>query len=144
MSPKKPIYPSAAAAEAAFYEALTHSDLDAMMAVWSDEEEVVCIHPGGPRIVGLESIREVWRQMLSSDAQLKIDVTQAIVSSNAMVAMHSVFEDICIEGQSLRAPAIAATNVYMHGASGWRMVMHHASVVPDDSDFGALSPRVVH
>ena len=46
--------------------------------------------------------------------------------------------------RTLRAPAIAATNIYMHGASGWRMVMHHASVVPDDSDFGALSPRVVH
>ena len=144
MSSKKPIYPSAAAAEAAFYEALTHSDLDAMMSVWSDEEEVVCIHPGGPRIVGLESVREVWRQMLSSAARLKIDVTQAVVSSNAMMAMHSVFENIRLEGQSLRAPAIAATNIYMHGASGWRMVMHHASVVPDDSDFGALSPRVVH
>ena len=87
MSSKKPNYTSAAAAEAAFYEALTHSDLDAMMSVWSDEQEVVCIHPGGPRIVGLESVREVWRQMLSSAAHLRIDVTQAVVSSNAMMAM---------------------------------------------------------
>lgn len=144
MSPKKPSYTSAAAAEAAFYEALSRADLDTMMSVWSDEEEVVCIHPGGPRVVGLESVREVWRQMLSSATQLQVDVTQAVVSGNARVMMHSVFEHIRIEGQSQPAPAIAATNIYMHGASGWRMVMHHASVVPDDSDFGALSPRVVH
>lgn len=144
MRANTPIYTSAAEAEAAFYEALTQSDLDAMMSVWSDEEVIVCIHPGGQRIVGRESVREVWRQMLSSAARLQIDVTQAVVSSNAMVAVHSVFEDIRLEGQALRAPAIAATNVYMHSARGWRMVMHHASVVPDDSDFGASSPRVVH
>ena len=33
-------------------EALERSDLDAMMEVWADDEEVVCVHPGGPRVVG--------------------------------------------------------------------------------------------
>ena len=144
MSANKPIYTSAADAEAAFYEALARSSLDTMMSVWSEDEEVVCIHPGGPRIVGLESIREAWRQMLSGGQRLTIDVTQTVVSGNAMVAMHSVFENIRIEGEPVRTATIAATNVYIRGALGWRMVMHHASPIPDDSDFGTLSPRVVH
>jgi hypothetical protein len=28
---------------------------------------------------------------------------------------------------------VAATNCYMRGALGWRMVAHHGSVVPPDS-----------
>ena len=27
------------------------------MAVWSDDEEVACVHPGGPRMVGNAAIR---------------------------------------------------------------------------------------
>jgi len=44
--------------EAAFYEALQKGDIDRLMACWSDDEEVVCVHPGGPRLVGLENIRQ--------------------------------------------------------------------------------------
>ena len=32
-------------AESAFYAALARADLDGMMAVWSEDEEVVCMHP---------------------------------------------------------------------------------------------------
>ena len=39
-------------AETAFYEALEKGDLEAMMAIWADDEEVVCIHPGGQRLTG--------------------------------------------------------------------------------------------
>ena len=144
MSTNKPIYTSAAEAETAFYEALARSDLDGMMSVWSEDDDVVCVHPGGPRIVGLEAIREVWRQILSGGSRLVIDISQAVVSSNAMVAVHSVFENIRSEDEGAQPPVIAATNVYLRGALGWRMVMHHASPVPDNTDFGDLSPRVVH
>src|SRR5438132_1259426 len=35
--------------EAAFYDALQNGDLEKLMACWADEDEIVCIHPGGPR-----------------------------------------------------------------------------------------------
>jgi ketosteroid isomerase-like protein len=44
---KSPLFATADDAERAFYEALAKSDLDAMMAVWSEDEETVCILPGG-------------------------------------------------------------------------------------------------
>ena len=36
-------YPTPQDAEAAFYEALESADLDAMMQVWADDEEIVCM-----------------------------------------------------------------------------------------------------
>ncbi|HWI81551.1 YybH family protein, partial [Ramlibacter sp.] len=36
--------------EAAFYEALQTGDIEKLMACWADEDEIVCIHPGGPRV----------------------------------------------------------------------------------------------
>ena len=38
--------------EAAFYEALRLGDIDKLMACWADEDDIVCVHPGGPRIIG--------------------------------------------------------------------------------------------
>ena len=39
-------------AEAQFYEALQRGDIEKLMAVWSDDDEICCVHPGGPRVVG--------------------------------------------------------------------------------------------
>ena len=48
---------SAEAVEEAFYDAMRRGDLAAMMALWADEDEVICAHPNGPRHVGLEAVR---------------------------------------------------------------------------------------
>ena len=137
-------FTTALEAEAAFYQALAQGDIDALMAVWSEDEEVVCVHPGGPRIVGLAAVRDTWRQILSGGSTLKIDVSQAVVSASAMMAMHCVFERVAGEGSLQSGPTLAATNVYVRGPNGWRMVLHHASPIPEQADFGDLSPRVVH
>ncbi|HXZ95937.1 MAG TPA: nuclear transport factor 2 family protein, partial [Burkholderiales bacterium] len=59
---KTSIFPTPQDAEAAFYEAFESADLDAMMAVWAEDEEVVCVHPSGPRLTGIAQVRESWRQ----------------------------------------------------------------------------------
>jgi hypothetical protein len=41
----------------AFYDALTKCDLEAMMAVWGDDDDVYCVHPNGARIMGVEQVR---------------------------------------------------------------------------------------
>ena len=43
--------------EATFYEALQSGDIEKLMACWADEDDIVCIHPGGPRLVGAGAIR---------------------------------------------------------------------------------------
>ena len=51
------IFPTAQDAENAFYEALERADLDGMMAVWAEDEDIVCVHPGGPRVSGPRAVR---------------------------------------------------------------------------------------
>ena len=43
------IFPTAQDAENAFYEALERADLEAMMSVWAEDEEIVCVRPAGIR-----------------------------------------------------------------------------------------------
>ena len=53
MARQKPAPPSTPDdIEAQFYEALQRGDIERLMAVWSDDDEISCVHPGGPRLVG--------------------------------------------------------------------------------------------
>jgi hypothetical protein len=55
-------------AEAVFYDALERADLDAMMAIWAEDEEVICTHPYGERVAGC-CVRESWRQVFQRPAR---------------------------------------------------------------------------
>ena len=115
--------------EAAYYDALARADLDALMDLWADDEEIVCIHPGALRLVGHADIRAVWEDILSNGG-LHIRPRQLHVSQNMMTSVHSVVEEIDHGGEGPPDVHVIATNVYLKTALGWRMVMHHASVAP--------------
>jgi ketosteroid isomerase-like protein len=140
--PKKPIFTSPQEAEAAFYEALERSDLDAMMAVWSEDEEIVCVHPGGPRLTGYATVREAWRRIFEGGNRLKVQLLALSTVHGPFAAVHSVVEQIGVVGEKHLAAPVAATNVYVRGALGWRMIVHHASPVPPSSIGDA--PSVLH
>ena len=55
--PHTPIYTSPQDASLAFYQAFETQDIDAMMATWADDEDIVCVHPGGARVVGYDAVR---------------------------------------------------------------------------------------
>ena len=57
---------SADVVEAAFYEALQHGDIERLMACWNDEDEVVCVHPGGPRLVGHAEVRAGFEALFAN------------------------------------------------------------------------------
>ena len=67
--------------EAAFYDALQNGDIDKLMACWADEDDIVCVHPGGPRIVGAAAIRA--SASLASDTALVLPaLTPAAISAS--------------------------------------------------------------
>ena len=94
------LFPSPQDCETAFYEALEKSDLDAMMAVWADDEEIVCIHPGAARLVGHDAVRAAWRRMFEGGAQLTVHVGQILAMQSMMMATHSVHEFIAVRGEA--------------------------------------------
>jgi uncharacterized protein (TIGR02246 family) len=144
------IFPSAQDAENAFYEALERCDLEGMMAVWAEDEDIVCVHPAGPRLTGQDQIRESWARIFSGGPRARVHITNQVAISGMMLAVHSVHENFTIEGQT-RSDAqpvpVVATNVYLRTAAGWRMIVHHASPAPaatTQSAPRAAPPKLLH
>jgi ketosteroid isomerase-like protein len=119
---------SAAEVEAAFYEALNRADTEALMALWAEDEEIVCVHPGGPRLHGHAAIQASWEAILERGG-LQIRPSQLHETNNLMSSVHTVIEGVTSTGTAEPAHLVA-TNVYMKTPQGWRMVLHHVSVAP--------------
>jgi uncharacterized protein (TIGR02246 family) len=121
------LFPTPDDAESAFYEAFERSDLAAMMVVWAEGEEVVCVHPSGPRLVGFEAVRDSWLQIFSGGVKLSVRVAESQRLDGPSVAVRSVVEAITAPGTDAPPQLVNATNVYVLTDSGWRLAMHHAS-----------------
>jgi len=146
VAPQKFFFPTAEEAEAAFYEALELGDLELLMRVWANDEEAVCIHPGGERLVGIQAIRASWQEVLANGA-LPLRRLRVHTMQNAMSAVHAVVEQLSVNtGQARHIVHCYATNVFHSGPFGWRLVLHHASQAPDHSDVDMLHdiPDILH
>lgn len=113
--------------ESAFYEALRTGDLEKLMACWADEDEIVCVHPGGGRLVGPRLIRASFEALFANGT---IMAWPEQVHRLEMLGgcMHNLIERLDVLTPDGPAQALViATNVYQRTARGWRMVAHHAT-----------------
>ena len=123
--------------EAAFYEALQRGDLDQLMACWADEDDVFCVHPGGPRQVGVVAIRAAFEALLTGGS-LRATPERVRRIETLGAAVHNVIERIELRAaEGMHHAWVVATNVYMKTAEGWRLVAHHAS--PGRSEVAEVS-----
>jgi len=114
--------------ESAFYEALHSGDIERLMACWSDEDDIVCIHPGGPRLVGLGAIRAAFEALFAQGGSVRVKPEHIRRNMVMASSVHNVIEKIDVLTQEGPAHAyVLATNVYHKTPQGWRLVMHHAS-----------------
>ncbi|MCA0327055.1 MAG: nuclear transport factor 2 family protein [Proteobacteria bacterium] len=113
--------------EASFYEALHNGDLEQLMACWADEDDIVCVHPGGARLVGAAAIRAAFEAMFSGGT-LHATPERLRRVETLGAAVHSVLERIdLVTAEGMQRAWVVATNVYLKTAQGWRLVAHHAS-----------------
>jgi uncharacterized protein (TIGR02246 family) len=131
--------------ETQFYEALQTGDMARLMACWADDDEIVCVHPGGARLTGSSTIRAAFDAMFANGS-LKVHAQRVRSIESLASVVHSVIE--CIEFMGEQGPATAyliATNVYHKTPQGWRMVVHHASpgTTQDLQELDASAP-VLH
>lgn len=113
--------------EAQFYEALQRADLDRLMAVWADDDEIACVHPGGPRLSGHAAIRASF-EAIFANGPIPLQPRGLRRLQALGCAVHHLVEHIrVVEAQGERNAWVLATNVYVKTAQGWRMVAHHAS-----------------
>jgi hypothetical protein len=88
---------------------------------------VVCVHPGGPRNVGTLAIRSAFEAVFAG-GRIPAHPEQVHKVHTVDSAMHSVLERIdLVTPEGPRTGWVIATNVYLRGPQGWRLVAHHAS-----------------
>ncbi|HEX5213671.1 MAG TPA: nuclear transport factor 2 family protein [Pseudolabrys sp.] len=109
------------AANAAYYRAFSDGDLKAMSRIWADDN-VSCIHPGWPVIIGRQAILESYREISRNPSQDRIDPRNETVLIGADEA-----RVICVE--FVGGAALAATNLFRRIDGAWRMTHHQASPI---------------
>jgi len=118
---------SAEDAEAQFYEAMRNGDIEQLMAVWADDEDIVCVHPGGARLVGPAAIRASFGEILGESA-VPVQPEQVRRLQTSETAVHHLVERVGVmTAEGPRTAWALVTNVYLKTSTGWRMVAHHAS-----------------
>ncbi|MCC6814273.1 MAG: nuclear transport factor 2 family protein [Rubrivivax sp.] len=128
---------SADEVEVAFYEALQQGDLEQLMACWADEDDIVCVHPGGPRLVGAAAIRQAF-ELMFSQGTIRATPERLRRVETLGAAVHNVLERVDQHSaEGMRRAWVVATNVYLKTTQGWRLVLHHAS--PGRSEVAEVS-----
>lgn len=111
-----------------FYEAFSRGDLDAMMAVWSKEDDIICIHPGGPALVGPAAVQRSWQQVLrAEDLKISASVVKHWIADD--IATFVVTEHLYIPSRGIHAETLA-TNSFRKQDALWKMILHHGSAKP--------------
>src|SRR5450830_81054 len=109
------------AANAAYYRAFATADFAAMSRLWADDN-VSCVHPGWPALIGRQAILESYREILRNPNQERIDPRNETV----MVAGDEA-RVLCVE--FVGGSALATTNLFKRVDGAWRMTHHQASLV---------------
>ncbi len=117
-------------AEAFFYRALEQHDLNDIMLAWAEDDEIVCIHPMGPVLEGLDSIRDSWGVICDSGQELSFEIDSIRYSESGKLAVHTLRENIAMAGDPPKLASMLVTNAYRQTENGWRMVLHHAAPAP--------------
>jgi ketosteroid isomerase-like protein len=107
------------AANAAYYRAFASADFVAMSRLWADDE-VSCIHPGWPVLIGRPAILESYREILRNPNQERIEPRNETV-----MAAGDQARVLCVE--FVGGTALATTNLFKRVDGAWRMTHHQAS-----------------
>src|SRR5690606_3051776 len=126
---RRAILCTADAVEEAFYDAMQRGDLEAMMALWADDEDVLCIHPGSDRFIGLSAVRASWERIFRH-GHVEIRRTDVQAHTGAVLAIHHVTEQTLAldphgAGSGLQIVRRIPTNLAVTQAHGWRLTQPH-------------------
>jgi len=119
-------------ANESFYEAFNKRDIAAMERVWGEDENTTCVHPGWPPIKGFEPILNSWAGIFENSGNMEIKISDVQVMASEDLAWVSCIEKLYTIAESgVLVSRVFATNLFHLEGDSWKMVMHHASPVPD-------------
>lgn len=126
-------------ANARFYRAFEALDLREMEAVWAHGENVKCVHPGWPLLIGWDAVRSSWQAIFEGAAEMRFTISAVLADVTGDLAWVTCTENILSEVRGrVTVTSVLATNIFERASDGWRLVHHHASHVvgsaPDAGD----------
>jgi ketosteroid isomerase-like protein len=121
------------AANQAFYAALSARDVGAMQKVWSSDADIENIGPSDKAAgLGWEGVKKSYAGTFSMETEIKVAMEQPRIKINGSIAWVSGVERAQFKnkaGETINASNMA-TSIFEKKPSGWLMVYHHASRVP--------------
>ena len=96
-------------------------------ALWAEDDNISCIHPGGQRLDGRAAVHQSWEQIFEHSQDMQFRLTDLSHFYDQSLAVHVLHEHIRLGENGNFQPPVIATNVYRLTDNGWRMVLHHAS-----------------
>jgi ketosteroid isomerase-like protein len=127
--------------EQAFYEAVQKGDADLLIQLWAEDEETLCVHPTGVRLLGIVPIRESWRGIFSN-AKIRVQAESVTHWQGSVLAIHHLTEILFVGDDPSPHGPLHVTHIYARGAHGWRLVSRHASAADDGHQ--AMAEAVPH
>lgn len=123
-------------ANEAFYRAFADRDEESMELLWSENQQVACLHPGWGPLFGREEVLASWKAIIQNPDSPAIfchDAQARILGDNAYV--------ICFE--EIDGNFLVATNFFAREGRVWKLVHHQAgptSVRPQVRDSSPDGP----
>lgn len=106
---------------AAFYDAFARASLAAMDSIWAQQEPVLCTHPGGHTLRGRVAVMASWQNLFHGGSP------RIRFSGEGVVLVRGLAFVNCLE--HIADKTLAATNILVWEAGGWRFVCHAAGMV---------------
>ncbi len=112
------------AANSNFYEAFEKGSAVNMEILWSNSENISCIHPGWPALYGQDDVISSWQCILNEPPPF-------LAFSQASAYMHGDFAYVvCCE--HLEPGMLLATNIFANEDGVWKMIHHQSSICPSE------------
>jgi ketosteroid isomerase-like protein len=144
MVKKLSLFATAEAAEEALYEALEAGDLEALMSLWGEDDEPICIHPNGLKLVGIGPIRASMEEILANGG-IDIRVSDCVIHQTATMSIHHLTERLTMDSdQGKQVVQLAATNVYLKSAHGWQLYLHQVTPIAAEQVSSGGSAQILH
>lgn len=121
-------------ANLAFYEAITHRNIERMEHLWAKTPYVRCIHPGWELVVGWEDIRRSWQEIFQSLSSIEFQLEDLHVEVTGRTAWVNLVAYVHIhtpDGEAFNA-AVVTTNILEWVEGQWLFVLHQSSNFAED------------
>ena len=113
-----------------FYQAFNRSDLNLMQSVWAKKDSVVCIHPGWEVLRGFDVIIQSWENIFVGSENLEVKLSDIKVTEGGLIWVSCQENLFAMSMSGVQVSKVHATNLFEKIEDQWKMVLHHASSVP--------------